>query len=330
MPVTRTALDCLRRGLANLRANWELVPLRWAGILVVGILVLAGLLLPLLVLGIGSILGAGGEGFRLFSARDPAAWQGLASRIGERLPAAGAALALALVGTFAVWLFACIAYAYLQAGLYGVLTAAERQAAPGADRHEWFRTFSLAHFLGWGGRYMWRFFGFLGLWGAAWIGVLLAFCLWLFLTIGGGQRWGQGAAWGIGCGGLLPLGFLAFVVVLWGLVAQAALARDDASAWSAAALGLRLVGARFGAVLAFFLIFFICAVGLAMVGATLGVVLSLGLVRAPLGLALGLRLSWTLLQSLAGSALALAWAAALVALVQGEIGRAPRTEVVAA
>jgi len=322
----RSALDCLRRGLANLRANWELVPLRWAGMLGVGLLVLAGLLPPFLVLGAGLL----GESFRRFSARDPGAWQGLASRIGERLPAVGPAFALALVGTLAVWLFACVAYCYLQAGIFGVLTAAERQALPGADRREWFRTFSLSHFLGWGGRYMWRFFAFLGLWGAAWIAVLLAFCLWLFLTVGGGQRWGQGAAWGIGCGGLLPLAFLAAVVVLWGLVAQAALARDETGAWSAAGLGFRVLGARFGAVLGFFLIFLVCAVGLGLVGFVLGLAVSLGLSRAPLGLSLGLRLSLSLLQSLAGSALALAWAAALVALVQGELARAPRTEVAAA
>jgi hypothetical protein len=325
MPVKRSALDCLRRGLASLRANWELVPLRWAGMLGVGVLVIGGLLLPLLVLGVGLL----GEGFRHLSARDPAAWEGFGSRLAERLPGAGPALALAFIGTLAVWLFACVAYAYLEAGIYGVLTAAERQALPGADRSEWFRTFSLSHFLGWGGRYMWRFFAFLGIWGAAWIGVLLAFCLWLFLTVGGSQRWGQGAAWGIGCGGLLPLAFLTFVVALWGLVAQAALARDEAGAWSAAALGLRIVGARFGAVLAFFLIFLVCAIGLGLVSFFLGFAVSLALARAPF-VALGLRLSLSLLQSLAGSALALAWAASLVALVQGELARAPRAEVAAA
>jgi hypothetical protein len=321
-----SAFDCLRRGLANLRANWELVPLRWCGMLGVGLLVVAGLLPPFLVLGFGLL----GEGFRSFAARDPNAWEGLATRIGERLPAVGSAFALALVGTFALWLFACIAYCFLQAGILGVLTAAERQALPGADRREWFRTFSLAHFLGWGGRYMWRFFGFLGLYGAAWIGVLLAFCLWLFLTVGGSQRWGKGAAWGIGCGGLLPLVFLAFVVVLWGLVAQADLAREASGVWRAASHGLRVLGARFGAVLGLFLLFFVCAVILALVGVVLGLFVSLALSRAPFGFALGVRLSLNLLQSLAGSAIALALAAALVALVQSELPRAARPEVTAA
>jgi hypothetical protein len=326
--VKRSAFDCLRRGLANLRANWELVPLRWGGMLAVGLLVLAGLLPPLLVLG-GGLLS---EGFRGLAAKSPDAWAQLATRIGERLPAVVPAFAVALVGTLAIWLFACIAFCYLQAGIFGVLTAAERQALPAADRPEWFRTFSLPHFLGWGGRYMWRFFGFAGLFGAVWIGVMLAFVLWAFLLVGGGERWGKPAALGIGCGGLVPLVFLVVVVALWGLVSQADLAREGAGSgvWSAAAHGLRVLGARFGAVSFLFLLFVFGAVALALVGVFLGFALTLALSRAPLGLSLVLRFSLSALQSLAGSALALALAAALVALVQGELPRARRAEVAAA
>lgn len=322
----RSAFDCLRRGVANLRANWELVPLRWAGMLAVGLLVLSGLLPPLLVLGAGLFR----EGFRGLAARNPDAWAQLATRLGDRLPAVVPAFAVALVGTLALWLFACVAFCYLQAGIFGVLTAAERQALPGADRPEWFRTFSLGNFLGWGGRYMWRFFGFAGLFGAVWIGVLLAFILWAFLMVGGGERWGRPAALGIGCGGLVPLVFLVVVVALWGMVSQADLAREGSGVWSAAANGLRVLGGRFGAVFFLFLLFFACAIVLALLGLVLGLVVSLALARAPLGLSLVLRFAWSALQSLVGSALALALAAALVALVQGELPRAPRPGVVAA
>ncbi len=319
-----SAFDCLRRGLANLRANWELVPLRFFGALAIGLMVLAGLLPPLLVLGIGLLR----EGFQGLLARNPDSLSRLATRLGERLPAVVPAFAVALLGTLAIWLFACIAYCYLQAGIFGVLTAAERQALPGADRKEWFRTFSLPNFLGWGGRFMWRFVGFAGLFGAVCIGVGLAFALWAFLLVGGAQRWGRPAAVGIGCGGFLPLLFLAVVVSLWGTVSQADLARETSGVWSAAAHGLRILGARFGAVLLLFLLFLGCTLLLAMAGFVAGLFVNFGLSSAPI--ALGLRLSLQLLQSLAGSVLALALAAALVALVQSEVPRAPRPEVLAA
>jgi len=203
-----------------------------------------------------------------------------------------------------------------------VLTAAERQALPGAARgREWFRTFSLRNFFGWGGRYLWRFFGFVNLWMAAWIGVLLLFVFWFFLIAGGGQRWGKPGALGIGCGSALPVLFVVLVVSFWGLVAQADLAREGSGVWAAAATGLRVLGARFGAVVALFLLFFGSLVVLGAVGLVVSIVLGLGLARAPLALSLAIRLAANLVQSLAGSVVVIALAATLVALVQGELPR---------
>jgi len=224
-----SAFDCLRRGLANLRANWELVVVRWLGFLAIAVLVLAGLALPFIVLGVGLL---GGD-LRNLLRGGAAAWESFGDHLGQALPQAGLSFAFALVGMLLVWLFACILYCYLQAGIFGVLTAAERQALPGGGRgREWFRTFSLRNLFGWGGRYMGRFFGFVNLYGLAWIGVLLAGVLWIFLLIGGGQRWGQAAAVGIGCGGALPLAFLALTLEMLFRMRRLALAerapRDDA------------------------------------------------------------------------------------------------------
>ena len=325
--MTLSAFDCLRRGLANLRANWELILLRWGGLLAVGVLVVAGVALPLIVLGVSLL----GEGVLGLARGGPDAWARLGTRISELIPAVGLSFALALVGTLFIWLFAGVLYCFLQAGIYGVLTAADRQALPGAERgREWFRTFSLRHFFGWGGRYMWRFFGFVNLFLAVWIGVALAFVLWAFLTFGGARRWGQGAAWGIGCGGLLPLIFLAFVVSFWALVAQADLAREASGVWTAAANGLRILGRRFGAVLLLFLLFFGFALALALVGFVVGLVLGFSVSQAPMGIAVSLRLALWLLQSLASSALALALASSVVALVQSELPRGAPPEGAAA
>ena len=43
-----TAIDCLRRGLASLRANWELVAIRWINGMVLVALLALGLIFPLL------------------------------------------------------------------------------------------------------------------------------------------------------------------------------------------------------------------------------------------------------------------------------------------
>ena len=60
-------------------------------------------------------------------------------------------LLLALAAALAVWLLSLLLHCFLQAGTYGVLAAADRQALPGlAGTPALFRTFSLRDFLGWG------------------------------------------------------------------------------------------------------------------------------------------------------------------------------------
>ena len=130
-----SAADCLRRGWANLSANWELVFLQWVQLLLVAALLAVSLVPPLAVIG---SLGAG-------------------RALGR---AVGPSLLLALVALLALWTLALLVYSFFQAGTYGILAAADRQALPGGRRSPlFFRTFSLRDFLGWGGRYVWRFAG---------------------------------------------------------------------------------------------------------------------------------------------------------------------------
>ncbi|MFL6237564.1 MAG: hypothetical protein ACJ76N_30880 [Thermoanaerobaculia bacterium] len=299
-----SALDCLRRGWTNLSANWELVLLQWLEWLVLTLLMALGVFLPLLIVG-ANLLGEGS------AARQAEA---LARRLSDLSPA----LLLALAAMLAVWIASLLLHSYFQAGTYGVLAAADRQALPGPRRQrELFRTFSLRDFLGWGGLYVWRYFGVLLLFGVFAFLLGGAVLLWLIFLGVGGAQWGSPAALGIGCGGALPMGFLALVLGLWVHLAQADLARDGSSVRAASRRGIAVLGRRLGTVIALFLLALAVALALAIVFFPLGVAADSLLSGAPLTRAL-VRFLLFLLQSLPNTLLAMVLAGALVALVRSE------------
>ena len=160
------------------------------------------------------------------------------------------ALLLALVAMLAVWLLSLLLHCYFQAGTFGILTAADRQALPGARRdRRLFPHLQPARLLRLGR--------------ALRLAVLRAArpvfgswrCCWGWRPCSGCSPWrwaagsgGRGAALGIGCGGALPLGFLALVAGLWFHVAQADLAREGSGVRAASRRGLDVLGRRLGAV----------------------------------------------------------------------------------
>ena len=299
-----SALDCLRRGWTNLAANWELVLLQWLEWLLLTALLALGLFLPLLIVG-ANLVGSGN------AARQAEA---LARRLADLSPA----LLLALIAMLAVWLASLLLHSYFQAGAYGVLAAADRQALPGPRRSkEFFRTFNLRDFLGWGGLYMWRFFGVLLLFGVFAFLLGGAVLLWLLFLGAGGAQWGSPAALGIGCGGALPMGFLALVLGLWLHLAQADLARDGSSVRAASRRGISVLGRRLGTVIALFLVALVAGLALAIVFFPLGAAADALLSGAPLMRTL-VRFLLFLLQSLPNTLLAMVLAGALVALVRSE------------
>ncbi|HEY2295261.1 MAG TPA: hypothetical protein VGM86_31545 [Thermoanaerobaculia bacterium] len=299
-----SALDCLRRGWTNLAANWELVLLQWLEWLLLTALLALGLFFPLLI--VGANLMATGNAARQ------------AEAAARRLANLSPALLLALTAMLAVWLASLLLHSYFQAGAYGVLAAADRQALPGARRSkEFFRTFSPRDFLGWGGLYMWRFFGVLLLFGLFAFLLGGAVLLWLLFLGVGGAQWGSPAALGIGCGGALPMGFLALVLGLWLPLAQADLARHGSNVRAASRRGIAVLGRRLGTVIALFLIALAAALALAVVFFPLGAAADSLLSGAPLTREL-VRFLLFLLQSLPNTLLAMVLAGALVALVRSE------------
>lgn len=299
-----SAFDCLHRGWTNLSANWELVLLQWLEGFLLAALTALGIFLPLLVVG-ANLLGTGSAARRA---------EALAHRLADLSPA----LLLALVAMLAVWLFSLLLHCFFQAGAYGVLASADRQALPGPRRRrELFRTFSLRDFLGWGGLYVWRFFGVLFLFGVFTFGLGGVIALWLIFVAAGGVEWGSPAALGIGCGGALPVGFLAAVLGLWLHLAQADLAREGGSVRAASRRGLAVLGRRLGAVIALFLLALLAALALALVFFPLAATADSLLAGAPEMRTL-VRFLLILLQSLPNTLLVMVLAGALVALVRSE------------
>lgn len=298
-----SALDCLRRGWANLSANWELVLLGWIGSFLTLALLALGLVLSLIILGVD----LWGPGRR--------AVEDAFRHVADSAPS----LPLALTALLAVWLLTLLFYCFVQAGSYGVLAAADRQALPGPGRHKLlFRTFSLRDFMGWGGLYVWRFFRMLLLY---WILILLmglTLLTWVIFIFVSGAKWGGGAALGLGCGGVLPMAFLALVLGLWFNVAQADLARETSGVRTASRRGLSVLGHRLGAVLALFIVFVGAMLALSIVFAPLSAMTESLLSGAPRVRTL-VQLVLLLLQSLPNALLTMALAGSLVALVRSEM-----------
>ncbi len=297
-----SAADCLRRGWANLSANWELVFLQWVQLLLVAALLVLSLVPPLAVLG------------SLGAARS------------LRTAAVGSSLLLALVALLALWALSLLVYSFFQAGTYGILAASDRQALPGGRRSPlFFRTFSLRDFLGWGGRYVWRFAAA----GLLFAGALLLLAggaaLWLagtattLVTAGGagGEPLRGPAALGIGFVWALPLGFAALVAALGFSLAQADLARQESGVRAAWRRALEVLGRRPGTVLALVVLALGAGLLLALVFAPVTAAADDLLAGAP-GVRSLVRALLFLVQSLPNTLLAMVLAGALVALVRSE------------
>ena len=179
-----SAFDALIRGLANLRANWELTLVLWVQALALTLLTLVGLVPPLLLFDFAGI------------AADPgslADWEQTmesAERLLESgLPAPGPLIA-ALFATLLIWTLAFVVYCWIQAGVYGVLWTGDRQAPVGIRDRLAFRTFSFGDLFGWGRVHVWRYFWLINLFIALATAWILAPLLLVGLVYWAGQQWG--------------------------------------------------------------------------------------------------------------------------------------------
>ncbi len=306
-----SAFDCVRRGLLNFRANWELVLVQFAGGILVAIVFLVGLLPVFFVFGLAairSIFGAARESWRV----SPAA----ADELGRFLAGNLIPLGLALIATACIWTVALIVHSYFQGGMLGVLMAGERRAsAPREIGWQEFRSFSLAVFADRGRRFVWRYFWLINLFGAIGLAVGAIALSAVALAAVAGRDVGPGAAIAVGCGLALLVVPVAVFFVVWYSLAQAELARETSSTLAASRRALTILARRPGAVLMILLLMFVVAITLAVVFLTVSFGLQLALGDHFL-VGLGVSLAMNVVQSLVNGALAIAFAAALVALVR--------------
>jgi len=312
-----SAVDCLLRGWSNTLANWELVLVTWVQSFAVLVLVVAAVAIPLATIG-----------FTLDW--DPKSPERLVEQLVGHLPGLSSQLLLGLLACLALLTLAFLVYSYFQAGLFGVLHFADRQALPGPVRdRRLFRTFSLGNFSGWGGRFVWRFFWFYNLAGVLFSVALLLLVGWFALSVVAFDRWGGGAGWSLGCVGALPVFFLFFAMSLGISLAQADLPREESGPVQATRRGFDVLAQRPGAVLLLFLIFLLAGFGVALLFLPFSLGLTFGLADRPFAM-LGLRAVLGLVQMVPSAALNVGLAAALVALVRGEASNRRHREVPAA
>jgi hypothetical protein len=302
------AIDCVRRGLRNARANRELIVVRWLSSLVLVVLLAAGLVPAFLVLG--------------FTAADlpsrPEGWEELGSEMATRISEASAGLLAAGLAAACIWTLAFVGFCFVQAGTYGVLFAGDRQAPPGLPAESsWFRTYSRADFSGWGARLVWRFFWFANLYACLLLVPALLAVLLLAAAAWASAQWGVPAGIGLGCGGALPLLFALVSLGLWFALAQADLPREGGGVFSASRRGLRALGRRLGGVLLIVLLMVMASTAVAIVFAPFSS-LAIVALEGRLAAHLAARALLFTAQSLVSSGLSVALAASLIALMRGE------------
>jgi hypothetical protein len=302
-------IDCLRRGLQSLRANWQLIPVLVGQSLITTGLMIGGLFIPLTALGVSVMAWVRdlGPGWPQQLAED------LVMTL-ESAPPPLLPLVLSLIAATLVWTLAFGLYCYLQGGVVGIL--AEAEMAAGASRPQWqsFRTFSMVGFDLQGRRLFWRYFWFNHLLG----GAMLVWLLFLFalVALAGGLAAGPDTALGVavGCVGLVPLGLLLLLVVVWSMLATVEVARPGAGVWVAGRRALGMLRRRSGAVLAIWLLAFAgwVALGAAFVPIKWGIAIA---ARGQVSLWLGARGVLLLAETLVNGALIVALIATLAALV---------------
>ena len=293
-----------------MRANWEMIFLVWLRTVLMLALSSAALLPLFLVLDLDPL--------PLTATLDEGAgWFFDAFvRVEDQLYAP--AFWLAVLSSSATLTAVLLCYSFVQAGVFGVLSTADRQAPHSRlTESTWFRTFSWVEFQGRGGRHMWRFFWLFNLVCVVWLGWALLAVLALAATGVVAGSAGPAAGLAMGCAAVFPLGFLCFVSFFWSLCAQAAIADDDCGVREAAMVGLRFVVRRLGAVTLLFLVMLVPFVSMAMVFLVLSVSLSAGLVSSG-GLQLAATAVLQAAQWLVTGVIQLTLSGAIVAIWRGE------------
>jgi hypothetical protein len=309
------AIECIRRGAYNARANWELVVAHWIGLVVTAVLMIASVMPFVLILGISAFAGLG----ELKTPDQISSWVGdWLTRVWSDLFTISAPTMLALVAALALGTLGLVVWCFFQGGLYGVLTAGDRQA-PAGPPGDWrlFRTWSADNFRGFGAHLAWRYFWFVNLALVVTTLIVGAFLALILLVAAGATSMGPAGALAVGCAGIVPIFLLLLFTGMWAWLAQADLAADDGGVGRSARRALRILGRRLGGVLLIMLLAIVASVVLAMVFLPASMIIGLA-TRESFGASLVLRALLTLVQWGIGGVVNVAVAGTAVALVRDE------------
>lgn len=217
-------VDCLRRGLRSLRANWELVPVLVAQSWLTVLLLLAGCLILLAGLGVSIVTwvrGLGPDWHRQLA-------EDLVTTV-DTGPPALLPLVAPLIAASIVWTVAFALYCYLQGGVVGTLVEGEMAAAAGSPGWRSFRRVSVAGFDHQGRRLFWRYFWYYHLLGALALVAMLLLLGLIALAMRLATQGSTEVGVAVGCVGLVPLALLLVAATLWSLLANIEVARPGAS-----------------------------------------------------------------------------------------------------
>lgn len=303
-----SAIDCVGRGIANLRANWELVLLQLVQTVVCGVMVVVG------VVGLVMVLGAS----FLFQLSDPADWSTALERL-EGFSINPGLLAIGLAATTILLSLVGLVYCWFQAGIMATLERGERQAPPTLPADpRLFRTFSGRNFRGWGNGGAWRYFNFfsvLSLVATAILGV------YVIAAVIAAAAMGEGVGMTVvGCVAVLPLVALLMMFNLWFLVGMTLLPRQEFGVWSATRVALSILWRRLGGALLIALLFILASVGVALIFWPLGQGMSAAL-EGSLPAWFAVQFLLTVAQWLVNGILTVALFASVTSLVRTELDR---------
>jgi hypothetical protein len=298
------AFAALRRGWNNLRANWQLLPLQWLFGIAFGIAIVVSLL-PL-------VFAVGWSVFADAPTR-PEEWSEWLGALPEQVRSRLVPILLGALASMALGTAAILLWAFPAAGTYGVLWQGEGAPRDGA----WaaFRRFRWADFAEWGRRRMWTYFWLFHLFVTL---ALLLVAFWALLVIGAAaafQSHGGFAAFGVGCGGALPLLFLGLVASLWFQTSLVEAARPGVGALAASNAGLKLLTARPAAIFLFFVLQLVAGVALAFLFMPFSLMIDVAF-RGQFGLGLAAKTPLQLVQWFLTTALQLIFQGAYVALAR--------------
>jgi hypothetical protein len=150
-----------------------------------------------------------------------------------------------------------------------------------------------------------------------WLALAVLAGLVVFAATAVSLRSGATAAFGVGCGGALPVAFGLFAVFAATLLGQADLPGAESRTLRSVRLGFHVLGRRLGAAIGLVVLLFTAAIalGVAFTMADLGLAFALG---ASPSISISLRIALFLAQLLASSWLNLAFAGAFLALLRSE------------